>query len=103
MKVNIEAKYIKGIVDLEIGHYADGSIALHAFQDGEPAFKATVWIQNKPRKGNFVYLKGWSENEGIPQALEDAGIVKLTGVRIPIGYCNALEAVLLIDTEFMKF
>ena len=95
MRIKVKAKYIKGEVDLVFGHYQDGSTAIRAFSlDGEPMFTATVALDEVPPAGH-VFLKGWSENEGIPESLVSAGIVKLTGRTIPTGYCEAFEAELL--------
>ena len=71
--------------------YTEGYMAA-----GEPLFKATVNLLLPPRKGH-VWLKGWSENEGIPQALADAGIVELTGTHAQTGHASADEACLLVD------
>lgn len=96
MKITVNAKYIKGEVELQFGKYQNGSIAIQAFSlCGEPEFKATVALDEVPREG-CVFLKGWSENEGIPAALVKAGIVELTGRKLTTGYCEAEEAKLLI-------
>jgi hypothetical protein len=97
MKIIVNAKYVKGEVELVFKNYGNGSIAIQAFSlCGEPEFTATVALDEIPGKGK-VFLKGWSENEGIPDALINAGIVKLTGRKIPTGFCEALEADLLMD------
>ena len=99
MKITVNTKYIKGEVELKFGEYQNGSPAIQAFSlYGEPEFVATVALDELPADGH-VFLKGWSENEGIPQALVNAGIVKLTGRTIPIGYCEAQEAKLLISNN----
>ena len=96
MKITVNAKYIKGEVELQFGKYQNGSTAIQAFSlYGEPEFKATVALDELPSEG-CVFLKGWSENEGIPAALVKAGVVELTGRKIPTGYCEAEEAKLLI-------
>jgi len=97
MEINVNAKYVKGKVELHFSKYGNGSIAIQALSlSGEPEFVATVALDELPSE-NHVFLKGWSENEGIPEALEKAGIVKRTGRKIPTGYCEAEEALLLID------
>ena len=100
MIVDINAKYVKGKVRLVKKRYerADGPICIQGEnpETGEPLFKATVNLLMPPRKGH-VWLKGWSENEGIPQALADAGIVKLTGTHAYTGHASADEACLLVD------
>ena len=86
--ININAKYVKGETQLHFMKYANGSIAIQGLSlYGEPMFIATVALDELPPKGH-VFLKGWSENEGIPESLENAGIVKLTGRKIPTGYCE---------------
>ena len=96
MKVTINAKYVNETVLLDFGKYGDGSTAIQVISlDGEPIAKATVCLDIKPPEG-FVFLKGWSENEGIPEALVKAKVVELTGRMIPTGYCEAQEAKLLV-------
>ena len=48
----------------------------------------------KPPQGE-VWLKGWSENTGIPKALVDAGVVELTGDIWITGYVEAQQARLI--------
>ncbi len=96
MKISVNAKYITGEVELKFSKYQNGSLAIQAFSlYGEPEFTATVALDELPPNG-YVFLKGWSENEGIPDALEKAGIVELTNHTIPTGYCKAQVAKLLI-------
>lgn len=75
-------KYSKTPTDLRVGKYANGEIALYTIEDsGEIALKLTVNLEGVgplPPAGH-VWLKGWSENEGVPAAVEAAGIAKLTG------------------------
>ena len=95
MKIFIKSKHCNEEVILRFGFYANGSSAIQAISlEGEPIFKATVTLDEKPTKG-CVFLKGWSENEGVPEALVKAGIVKLTGRKVKVGYCEAIEAELL--------
>jgi len=96
MKAHINSKYCDEEVELLFGHYEDGSTAIQAISlQGEPMFIATVDLDEKPAEG-CVFLKGWSENEGVPNALVKAGIVELTGRKIKTGYCEAEEAKLLL-------
>lgn len=95
MEVFIKAKYVQGKMNLRFGHYQNGSVAIRGENlCGEPEFTATVALDEVPPKG-YIFLKGWSENEGIPEALVKAGIVQLTGRKIKTGYCEAEEAILL--------
>ncbi len=96
MKVFIKSKFTNEEVRLLFRKYGDGSPAIQGTSlDGEPLFTATVALDKKPTDGH-VFLKGWSENEGIPEALVEAGVVELTGRKVPTGYCEAIEAKLLI-------
>lgn len=44
--------------------------------NGEPAATATVCLPGSPPDGH-VWLKDWSENDGIPQALAECGVLTL--------------------------
>jgi len=97
--IDVKSKYINEMVELVFAHYANDSVAIKGISlDGEPMFTATVALDEKPSEG-CVFLKGWSENEGIPEALVKAGIVELTGRRVKTGYCEAVEAKLLEHSE----
>lgn len=97
MQIHVKTEFINERVVLEFGKYGNGSIAIRATTlNGEPQFCATVAVEPLPAAG-CVFLKGWSENEGIPEALVKAGIVELTGRKVTNGFCEAVEAKLLID------
>lgn len=71
--------------------YHDGSVALQIFSARGKEATATVCLSPEgptPKEG-FVWLKGWGGNEGMPEALEKAGIVKRTGETHPTGFVNA--------------
>ena len=96
MEISVNTKYCEGTVELNFAKYGNGSTAIQAFQGGKPMFVATVALDETPPRGH-IFLKGWSENEGVPAALEKAGVVKRTGRKIPTGYVEAEEAELLIS------
>lgn len=99
-------KYIKegGVVFTK--YSIDNSIAIliEDIVTHEPLATATVYMDGHPLPSpKHVWLKGWSENDGIPDALVDAGIVKLTGITCIAGYVEALQAEILVDiTEGYK-
>ena len=98
MKVPIQAKYVNEMVDLQFGHYGiNGSPSIKgiSIEEGEPLFTATVALNDELPNEGCVFLKGWTENEGIPEALVKAGIVELTGRKIKTGFAEAVEAKLL--------
>ena len=101
MKTHIKSRYCNEEVELEFGRYGNDSIAIQGFSlGGVPIFVATVALDEKPKDG-CVFLKGWSENEGVPSALVKAGIVELTGRKIKTGYCEAEEAKLLVTVPIL--
>lgn len=90
------AKWTRG-GPIKFGRYASGELAIQIMnaEDGQPEAKATVSLvpYGAPEPGEFgVWLKGWSENEGIPEALAKAGIVILTGRTWETGYTEAHHA-----------
>lgn len=101
MKVHITSKYLNREVELLFTHYLlDSSIVIQGLSlQGEPEFVATVCITDEKPPKNHVFLKGWSENEGIPEALAKAGVVRLTGRKVKVGYCEAIEAEILVDSS----
>ena len=95
MQIHVKAKYVNEEVELSFGFYDNGSTAISATSlMGEPLFKATVAIDEIPPAGH-AFLKGWSENEGIPEALIAAGIAEPTGRMVKTGKCEAMEVKLL--------
>ena len=86
------------LMDVRMTKYSstDRPALLITNKAGEPQFTATVNMPTEEIADDHVFLKGWSENEGLPEALEEAGLVKLTGRTCPAGFCEALEAKLLL-------
>jgi hypothetical protein len=72
---------------IRFGQYRSGETAIEVVdQHGEAQYVATVALvpYGAPHPGEYgVWLKGWSENEGVPEALAAAGVVTLTGHRHP--------------------
>ena len=77
---------------VEFGHYAGGGLALILWDGDEQQAVASVNLQpygSRPLGPDEVWLKGWSGNEGVPEALERAGFVILTGETMPAGLAEA--------------
>ena len=97
------AKFFKQATVFRTTYPADGSIALVANPGTEDQQVYTVCLAGSPDelgaiapvKPDHVWIKEWSENEGVVQALVDAGIVELTGNAWPTGYTFAIEGRLL--------
>lgn len=85
-------------VRLQLGTYADGdglAITLVDDETGEPIATATVNVPGEPHSSDdprLVWIKDWSENEGMTLALSNAGIVDLTGHTVRHGYVDVIEA-----------
>lgn len=95
------AKAFKAATVLRTHYPADDSIALVSDPGTEDQQMYTVCLYHDPApiRPDHVWLKGWNENEGVPQALVDAGIVELTGNTWPTGYVDAQEARLLVGVD----
>ena len=51
-------------------------LAIYVESAHEREYVATVNLDHEPRAG-AVYLKDWGGNQGVPEALERAGVVRL--------------------------
>jgi len=74
-----------------ITKYADGNAAilLEDASTGEPIATASVNIPEANVADGFVIVKDYSENEGMLDALTEAGIVSFTGSYINSGFIEA--------------
>jgi hypothetical protein len=59
---------------------------------------ATVNLPDQPQAEGEVFIKNYSENEGVLEALEEGGVLKRTNEQIPCGYTSAQVANLTVDT-----
>ena len=85
------------------GRYPNGRLAIQ-LKDGYDGQLVAVATVNLPDSDAFlgpnqVFLKDWSENEGVIQALELAGIVKTTGEDVPTGFVRAKVADVLVEPD----
>lgn len=74
------------------------AILLVDVEDGSPVATATVNIPDEELTQGCCFIKDWSENEGMLEALVEAGIVEPTGRRVSIGFVEAIEAKILRTT-----
>lgn len=92
--MHIKTKYLDDEVVFQRTSYADGSTAIVLTSPhGEPLMTATTCLAaygETPEPGH-VFLKTWSENEGIYEALLSAGVIGEFTRVIPAGYAQALE------------
>lgn len=68
---------------IRFAHYQSGETAIEILDSaGQRQAVATVSLipYGVPDPGPFgLWLKGWAQNEGVPESLVEAGIVTLTG------------------------
>ena len=70
--------------------YRNNRIAIELFDsDGEPYMVASVNLPQYPCPDEHTFIKDWSENEGILDALVSQGIVELTGTTVETGFVHA--------------
>lgn len=71
------------------------SIQLLDANDGHPIAVATVNLDVVPEK-DHVFIKDWSENEGMVESLVKAGVISEPIGEIPTGFVTAKICKLLI-------
>jgi len=91
MKIGIKTKYYEGACVIEKHRYSNGRLALqlHDPETWENIMTATVNLPDHHLDENRVLIKNWSENEGILEALQQAGVVSETEYLVPTGYVHA--------------
>lgn len=104
MKVKFKhAKYMKGKVTLKcVGWYMDGSKAIEAQKGDDPSDTMTITTclagyGETPAEGN-IFIKNYSENEGVLTDLVGAGVVEtVREFKIPGAHAVFIEAKLLAN------
>lgn len=95
--IHVRTKYIDEDVVIWVEKYTNGSTALTLFTpDGFPLATATVALEILPEEGN-VFIKDWSENDGMLRALQEAKVVGPLIRSIPTGFVQAHEVKLLLS------
>jgi hypothetical protein len=87
--------------EVEFQQYQNGRTALLLLENGDrdSATIATVNIPEVPLEPNEVLIKNYSENAGVLNALEKAGIVRAKGLEVMSGYATVPVCELLITPE----
>ena len=71
--------------------YTGGYLALLLIdiEDGMSVAKATIFVEGRMEelKDNEVWIKSYSENEGMDEALRNAGIIGQPQDYCKVGYC----------------
>lgn len=80
----------RGDYSLFKGEYVKGSTAIMALDSsGQQAFTLSVNLPDAPTPdADHIWVKDWSENEGIGDELQRRGIIQFTGKTHPTGYCK---------------
>jgi hypothetical protein len=83
-----KVKFLGHVCDVEVTTYRNGRTALilNDARTGEEVTVATVNVPDIPVRPGEAFIKNYSENEGVLQALEDAGWVKSTGGLVHSGF-----------------
>ena len=81
--------------------YSNGRTALLLLdaKSGESIAVATVNLPHESLEPGQVFIKDHSENRGMLEALEKAGIVKATGETVHSGFVQVPKATLLSDFQ----
>ena len=85
---------------MEVTEYQNDrtAILLHELESNDPGLvaTATVNIPDAEVGMNEVLIKDWSENEGMVEALQRAGVIGPVLEMVPVGYTAASKHELLI-------
>ena len=97
--MNKKVKFKRWVGEAQFAKYENGNNAIRIVEEnGEPIATASVNLE-QVLPADRVYIKDWSENEGMLFALIDAGIVEDTGIIHPIGYVDAVECKIFVDVQ----
>lgn len=84
-------------LNVKLSKYANGQNAMQLVdQDSHPFMTASV-AHDVNIPDDCVIIKNYSENEGILQALIEAGIIEKPFCEIPTGFVTLYVAVLITD------
>jgi hypothetical protein len=76
---------------------------LNDVEDGFPVATATINTKEKLPSKRHIVIKNYSENEGILEALEEAGIVKKTGDFVAAGFSRCPVAELQLEMSLYQY
>jgi hypothetical protein len=78
--------------------YSNGRIAMQIKNVlGEAICMASVNLPYVSLPNGCVFIKDYSENEGLLAALEQAGVVERTDVEVPTGFVTVFVCKLLVE------
>lgn len=92
-----KVKFMRWLCTIEERRYGNGRLALELVDSkGEPVAVATVNVPGSPLADDEVFIKDYSENEGMLDSLVAAGIVERTGKSVQSGFISIPVAKLLV-------
>lgn len=76
--------------EVQRAKYGSGqnSLRLIDVEDGQPVATASVCLEDQPQQENQVFIKNYSENAGIMEALMLQGVISGPVAVIPGGHVN---------------
>jgi len=86
--VHLKTRYVDEKVSFVCGWYHDGSMAIRALSGyGEVVMTITVCV-DEPAPEGHIWVKSWSENEGILEWLIENGFVIDSDIIRPVNFVN---------------
>ncbi len=96
-KASPKVNFRQWTCELAFGRYENNRVSIRLISiEGEPVARATVNVPCCPLARDEVLIKSYAENEGMLEALIDAGLVEPTGVICKVGRAEAPVCRLLI-------
>lgn len=97
-KASPKVEFRQWTCELVFARYENDRIAIRLVSEDETIAMATVNVPCCPLARDEILIKSYSENEGMLEALIDAGVVEPTGVICKVGQAEAHVCRLLIDS-----
>lgn len=85
---------------LVFGQYDNDRPALTVHNDSGVILKASVNLPDIPLPEGYIFIKDWSENQGILQSLISNNVIDFPESSIPCGYVQAHMCKLLTKHSF---
>jgi len=96
--IDVETTLFTGQLRVVKKQYRNGrpALTLEDPETGEQWSTATVNLAEEDLPPGHAFMKGYSENEGLPASLDKAGVVELTGQKVKTGFVEVEIAKVLI-------
>jgi len=80
----MKVKFLGAECDVVFGEYENGRTAIRLTENGSPFATATINDPDMDLKSNEVIIKNYSENNGMVDALVEAGVVeRIVEIKLP--------------------